>query len=194
MDDRVGVVPRRDARVPHQAHAGDAPEQLALRDLLREDLATHGGQLISPGFWALAVHRLGTRVRARAPSRWLSSLDAAHDALATAIERASGIYIPLSTRIGRRLHLASGGATSLHARSIGNDVQIQRGARLGPLCHPCPGQDDLPVIEDGVQIEEGASILGSVTVGRGARVGAHTVVLQSVPAGTTIRALPGRAH
>jgi hypothetical protein len=46
-------------------HAAPAPnippEKLSLRDLLAEDFATHDSLLLEPGFWAVAVHRLGER-------------------------------------------------------------------------------------------------------------------------------------
>ena len=49
-----------------------------------------------------------------------------------------------------------------------------------------------PTIGDGVVIGAGATILGPINVGRGARIGAGSVVVKAVPAGATIVGVPGR--
>jgi serine acetyltransferase len=79
-----------------------------------------------------------------------------------------------------------------HAR-IGRDVvighQVTLGGRDFSLAAPC--------IEDGVYIGTGAKILGDVTIGRGATVGANAVVTKNVPPGATVvganRILAGRS-
>ena len=49
-----------------------------------------------------------------------------------------------------------------------------------------------PTIEDGVIIGSGASVLGPITVGRGAKIGAGSVVVHPVPPGATVVGVPGR--
>ena len=52
-----------------------------------------------------------------------------------------------------------------------------------------------PVIGDRVFIGSGAKILGPVTIGDGARIGANAVVIDDVPAGVTVVGAPARvAH
>jgi serine O-acetyltransferase len=48
-----------------------------------------------------------------------------------------------------------------------------------------------PTIEDNVTVGSGAKLLGPVTVGAGAKVGANTVVIEDVPPGTTVVGNPG---
>jgi serine O-acetyltransferase len=45
---------------------------------------------------------------------------------------------------------------------------------------------------DGVMVGAGAKILGPVTVGRLARVGANSVVIHDIPDGMTVVGIPGR--
>jgi len=54
------------------------------------------------------------------------------------------------------------------------------------------GPDDRPSIGDDVFIYAGAKVLGDVTVGNGACVGANAVVLEDVPAGATAVGVPAR--
>jgi serine O-acetyltransferase len=49
-----------------------------------------------------------------------------------------------------------------------------------------------PIIEDDVFIGTGAKVLGPITVGRGARIGANAVVIDDVPAGATVVGVPAR--
>jgi serine O-acetyltransferase len=47
-----------------------------------------------------------------------------------------------------------------------------------------------PVLEDGVTVNAGAQIIGSVTVGAGSVVGANAVVVRDVPPGSTAVGVP----
>ena len=48
-------------------------------------------------------------------------------------------------------------------------------------------------MEDGVIVGSGAQVLGPITVGRDARIGANAVVTKDVPAGATMVGVPARA-
>lgn len=52
--------------------------------------------------------------------------------------------------------------------------------------------DRHPKIREGVMIGAGAKILGNIEVGRGAKIGAGSVVLQPVPPHTTAAGVPAR--
>ncbi len=54
------------------------------------------------------------------------------------------------------------------------------------------GGDRHPKVRSGVLIGAGAKILGNIEIGEGARIGAGSVVLQSVPAHTTAAGVPAR--
>lgn len=52
--------------------------------------------------------------------------------------------------------------------------------------------DRHPKVGEGVLISAGAKILGNITIGKGAKVGAGSVVLQEVPPHTTVAGVPAR--
>jgi serine O-acetyltransferase len=170
-----------------------AADDLSLREVLTEDFATYGRSLSQPGLWAVAVHRFGTRVNQIEPAILRRPAEAAHKMLFTAVEWVWGINIPRTTRVGRRVRIWHNGSIFLNARSIGNDVQIRHDTTMGAVrLNDSDKPNLLPVIEDGAEIGSGVCILGGVTLGRGAVVGANSVVLQSVPAGAMVFGVPGR--
>ena len=73
---------------------------------------------------------------------------------------------------------------------VGNNVSILQSVTLGGT-----GKDEgdrHPKICDGVLISAGAKILGNITVGEGAKVGAGSVVLEAVPPHTTVAGVPAK--
>lgn len=177
----------------HQLPDRRSADVLSLRELLAEDLQTHGHDLTSPGFWALFSHRLGTRGASLSRPAMRNLAARLHTVLATTVNWTWGIRIPLDTRVGRRVRIWHFGSLLLNARSIGDDVHLRHDTTLDSVRRSeARNRDALPVIEDDVDIGSGACIMGAVTVGRGARVGANTVVLESVPRGATVFGVPSR--
>ena len=91
--------------------------------------------------------------------------------------------IPWGTRIGRGLRIYHGVGIVINDRTvIGDNVGIRQHVTLGNSGEngPCP------VIEDDVELGAGCIVIGGITVGRGARVGAGAVVTKDVPAGATV--------
>ncbi len=73
---------------------------------------------------------------------------------------------------------------------IGDNVTIYQGVTLGGTGKETGKRH--PTIEDGVIIGTGAKVLGSITVGHDAKIGAGSVVVQPVPPNTTVVGNPGR--
>jgi serine O-acetyltransferase len=168
-------------------------DQVPLRELLAEDFATHDRQWLEPGFWALVAHRLGSRLDRAAPAALRRPVGLAQKLMSTTVDWVWGISLPPSTRVGRRLRIWHHGAIVLNARSIGDDVHVRHDTTVSAVRMADAGKTELlPVIEDGVDIASGACVLGDVRLGRGAFVGANSVVLQEVPAGAVVFGVPAR--
>lgn len=100
------------------------------------------------------------------------------------------IVLPPSVTLGKNVLFAySGLGIVIHARCrIGNGVTISQHVTLGGRS----GLRDVPVVEDDVLIGAGAKVLGPVRIGRGAAIGANSVVLHDVPPFATVVGIPGR--
>lgn len=93
--------------------------------------------------------------------------------------------------IGRRFFIDHGcGVVIGETAVVGNDVTLYHGVTLGGVSWN-PGKRH-PTLCDGVVVGAGAKILGPITVGSNARVGANSVVIQDVPDSMTVVGIPGR--
>ena len=136
-----------------------------------------------PGIHALMLHRISSsllRLEVPVLPRFLSHMGrlltgieihpGAQIETPCLIDHGMGVVIGETARLGKRCHLHQGvtlGGTST--------MRTQR--------HPMFG--------DEVLVGAGASIIGAVTVGTGARIGAGSVVVSNVPQYSTVVGVPG---
>lgn len=148
--------------------------------------------LCYPGFHALMAHRVahwlwrrGWRIVARALSQFSRF--------------ATGIEIHPGAIIGKRFFVDHGmGVVIGETAEIGDDVTLYHDVTLGGVAPSVDSnsqrnQKRHPTLEDGVIVGSGAQILGPITVGRNARVGANAVATKDIPCGVTVVGIPGRA-
>lgn len=100
-------------------------------------------------------------------------------------QRKTGIDIHPGATIGKRLFIDHGSGVVIGETCIiGDDVKIYQGVTLGGT-----GKDKgkrHPTVEDNVLIGAGAKILGNITIGRDAKVGAGAIVIRDVDPGNTV--------
>ena len=136
--------------------------------------------LLYPGFWALALHRVAHPLfQAR-----LFFLARGVNHLARFL---TAIDIHPGATIGRHLFIDHGFTVIGETAQIGDTVTIYQCVTLGGT-NPANGVGGKrhPTLLDGAIIGSGAQILGPITVGRRARVGANAVVTEDVADGTTM--------
>ncbi|WP_207537081.1 serine O-acetyltransferase [Sabulicella rubraurantiaca] len=137
-----------------------------------------------PGLHAVLWHRL-------AHALWRAGLRGAGRFASHLGRMLTGIEIHPGARIGRRLFIDHGmGVVVGETAEIGDDVLIYHGVTLGGLSLK-PGKRH-PTIRSGAVIGAGAQVLGPITVGYGARVGANAVAVNDVPDGATVVGIPAR--
>jgi serine O-acetyltransferase len=166
------------------------PLGIGLWALLREDLRTHDGKLFEQGFWAVAVHRFGNWRMSVRPKLLRAPFTLLYRALNKWVEWTCGISLPYTTRLGRRVRIWHFGGMFLHARSIGDDVHLRQNTTFGVA--RTNFNYELPVIEDRADLGCGVCVLGAVTVGHDAVVGANSVVVKNVPPHAVAVGAPAR--
>jgi len=140
--------------------------------------------LAYPGFHVRQFHRLAHRLYVwRVPvfPRFISHL----------ARLVTGIEIHPGARIGEGLFIDHGMGTVIgETAEIGDDVTMYQGVTLGGT-----GKDRgkrHPTVGNRVVISTGAQILGAITIGDDTKVGAGSVVINSVPSNATVVGVPGR--
>ncbi len=181
-----------DADLEHLQHDGSHnknPPSLPLLKLIREDYETHDRDLSAPGFWMVALHRVGNaRMDLRPGLRPLGSV--AYKSLNLAGHWLWGIKLDYVVEVGRRVRLWHHGGMVLGAVRIGDDVHLRQNTTLGLARRGGPPYK--PRIQAGAEIGTGAVIIGGVTVGERATVGANSVVLRDVDAGAKVGGVPAK--
>jgi len=147
--------------------------------------------LCYPGFHALWFYRLSRwlwRRKLRLVARFVSHIGR----MLTAIEIHPG------AQIGRRFVIDHGAGVVIGETSvIGDDVTLYHGVTLGGIAPAVDSGSQVgvkrhPTIMNGAIIGSGAAVLGPVTVGEGARVGANSVVTKDVPPSVTAVGIPAQ--
>jgi len=106
--------------------------------------------------------------------------------------RITGIEIHPGAQIGKNLFIDHGmGIVIGETAKVGNNVTIYHGVTLGGIGGD-PKAKRHPTVEDDVMIGAGAKVLGPITIGKGAKIGANAVVLDDVPPYTTVVGMPAK--
>jgi serine O-acetyltransferase len=143
--------------------------------------------LLSPHLPALWLHRVAHVAYVRD-----------HRVLARMIflagrQASGGIEIHPGATIGRRLFIDHGVATVIGETAvIGDDVTLYHQVTLGALGwwrdkRRPRGERRHPLLGDRVVVGANSAILGPVSIGADARIGAHTVVTDDVPPGARVQ-------
>lgn len=143
--------------------------------------------LFYPGVWALGLHRV---------AHWL--YEAKLYFLARFVNHFSrfltAIDIHPGAEIGKNFFIDHGFTVVGETAQIGDNVTIYQNVTLGGT-NPTNGVGGKrhPTIGDNVIIGSGAQIIGPITLGERARVGANAVVVEDVPAGATMVGFKARS-
>jgi serine O-acetyltransferase len=139
--------------------------------------------------WAIAVYRFGRRNDRRKKGfiRWLN--ERIYWLMYRVVETLTGISFNKAVQIGPGLKIHHFGNIFIHQNVIlGANCTLRQGVTIGNRTENGP----VPVIEDDVEFGAYAQVLGDIRVGRGARIGAMSVVLCNVSPGATAVGIPAR--
>ncbi len=167
----------------------------SLRSLVRSDFdAIHDRDpaargpletaLTYPGLHAIFAYRIAHRA-------WGKGWRGTARVLSYLARMATGIDIHPAARIGPGFFIDHGAGVVIGETAVvGRNVTLYHGVTLGGTSWS-PGKRH-PTLGDGVMVGAGAKILGPITVGAGARVGANSVVVEEVPGEATVVGIPAR--
>jgi len=103
----------------------------------------------------------------------------------------TGIEIHPAAKLGRRVVIDHGmGVVIGETAEVGDDCYMYHQVTLGAA--RATGGKRHPTVGAGVIIGAGAKVLGPITVGDNARIGSNAVVVDPVPADTTVVGIPAR--
>lgn len=148
--------------------------------------------VLYPGFHALMIYRLASAL-------WRRRLFLIARLLSHVGRLLTGIEIHPGARIGRRLVIDHGfGVVIGETSEIGDDVTLYQGVTLGGIAPSVNSKSQVnvkrhPSLRNNVIVGSGAQILGPVTVGEGARVGANAVLTKDLAPGVTAVGIPAHA-
>ncbi|AHG00646.1 serine O-acetyltransferase [Halostagnicola larsenii XH-48] len=134
------------------------------------------------GLHAVWAHRLTHRL-------WNTGFELLARVLAQFVRFLTGVEIHPGASVGRRLTIDHGmGVVIGETADIGDDVHMYHGVTLGGDTNEPVKRH--PTLEDGVQIGANATLLGDITIGENAAVGAGSVVTGDVESETTVVGVP----
>jgi len=139
--------------------------------------------------WAIAVYRFGRRNNRLADCLQKRMGDRLYWLLFRVVETLTGVSFTKEVEIGPGLRIHHFGNIFIHSKTkIGARCTLRQGVTLGNR----EEGGGAPVLGDDVELGAYAQVLGNITIGHGARIGAMSVVLQDVPPGATAVGIPAR--
>jgi len=137
-----------------------------------------------PGLHAIWLHRIANFL-------WRNHLKLAARFVSHLSRLLTGIEIHPGADIGTGVFIDHGcGVVIGETAEVGDDVLLYQGVVLGGTSKNSGKRH--PTLESNVEVGAGGILLGPITVGRGARVGAGSVVTQSIPPDTTAVGVPAQ--
>jgi serine O-acetyltransferase len=140
--------------------------------------------LCYPGVHALAFHRLAHRL-------WGAGWVVTARFVSHVSRFLTGIEIHPGARVGTGVFIDHGmGVVMGETAEVGDDVTLYQGVTLGGTS--LKREKRHPTLERNVVVGTGAAIIGAITVGAGARIGAGSVVVNEVPPDSVVVGVPGK--
>jgi serine O-acetyltransferase len=171
------------------AFAGVAKEVkrdvLAARD--RDPAAQGVGRFEILATWPGIHALLGYRV---AHAMYVSGVPVLPRLISMVMRMVTGIEVHPAAKIGEGLFIDHGAGVVIgETADIGDNVTLYQGVTLGGTGFASGKRH--PTVQDNVTIGSGAKLLGPITIGHGAKIGANSVVITDVPPNSTVVGNPG---
>lgn len=146
---------------------------------------------LNPAVWAIACYRLGNWLYVDKPAAPIRiPLKLVSYVANKLCEVFMEMCIDVQASIGEGLHIGHIGGVHINPQAvIGRNCDIAHRVTIGASAM---GRQGSPVVGDEVYIGTGATLVGKIKVGNGAKIAANTLVMTNVPEGSTVMGVPGR--
>lgn len=135
-----------------------------------------------PGLWAIVFYRISNAIYKR-------GLHVIPRLISGFGQFLTNVDIHPGATIGKRVFIDHAmGVVIGETAVVGDDVLIYQQVTLGGVS--LSKEKRHPTIEDGVTIGAGAKVLGDITIGKDAKIGANSVVIKDVPPECTAVGVP----
>ena len=146
---------------------------------------------LNPAVWAIGSYRLGSWLNTARPFILIRlPLKVVSLVLNKFCEIFMEMCIDPCAVIGEGLFIAHIGGVHINPDAVlGKNCDIAHRVTIGTSAM---GRKGAPVLGDDVYVGTGASIVGKIRIGSGAKIAANTLVITNVPDGATVMGVPGR--
>ena len=146
---------------------------------------------LNPAVWSIASYRLANWLHTARP---FVLLRVPLKLLSYAANKFCEVFMEMCidphATIGPGLYIGHIGGIHINPQAVlGSDCDLAHRVTIGASAM---GRKGAPVLGDGVYIGTGATLVGKIKVGSGAKIAANTLVINNVPAGATVMGVPAR--
>lgn len=162
-------------------------------DIARYRSMGHGGKQLwlNPAIWAIAIYRFGYWLYSTKQSALIRiPLKVVYFFAYMFSEVVMEMCLDPQATIGGGLYIAHIGGVHINPQAvIGSNCDIAHRVTIGASAM---GRKGAPVLGDRVYIGTGATLVGKIKIGSGAKIAANTLVMSNIPEGATVMGVPGR--
>jgi len=146
---------------------------------------------LNPVVWAIARYRLGNWLYTQPPPLIIRIPLKIVSFLANRwCEVFMEMCIDVQASIGPGLYIGHIGGVHINPQAVlGKNCDVAHRVTIGTSAM---GRSGAPILGDNVYIGTGATLIGKIRVGNGAKIAANTLVISNVPEGATVMGVPGR--
>ncbi len=146
---------------------------------------------LNPAVWSIACYRLGNWLHVAKPFFLIRiPLKLISYCANKWCEVFMEMCIDPQATIGPGLYIGHIGGVHINPQAVlGKNCDLAHRVTIGTSAM---GRQGAPTLGDDIYIGTGATLVGKIKVGSGAKIAANTLVISNVPAGATVMGVPGR--
>jgi len=146
---------------------------------------------LNPAFWAIGCYRLGNWLHVARPFILIRlPLKVVSFFANKFCEVFMEMCIDPHATIGGGLYIGHIGGVHINPQAVlGRNCDIAHRVTIGTSAM---GRQGAPVLGDEVYVGTGATLVGKIRVGSGAKIASNTLVISNIPEGATVMGVPGR--